>query len=172
MVVVHPHPALFLTYTATAPADRILLWDKPLIKLWKIYLNLRMTCESRFLLYHSSFKKDKKLPIVKHVANRLKMWILWKFRNFKISRQKGGNFFLRKTLRTKIIHEGLKIWRSFEIFSFEHMEWKYWSQSTPGVYLLDSIYKDSIFWSLYIAESENEDSLNRGFWSTQLFNSL
>ena len=39
----------------------------------------------------------------------------------------------------------------------------YWSQSTTGVYLLDSIYKDSIFWSLYIAESEHKDSLNRGF---------
>ena len=28
---------------------------------------------------------------------------------------------------------------------------------------MDSFYEDSIFWSLYIAESEHKDSLNRGF---------
>ena len=39
----------------------------------------------------------------------------------------------------------------------------YWSQSTTGVITLDSFYKYSIFWSLYIAESEHKDSLNRGF---------
>ena len=39
----------------------------------------------------------------------------------------------------------------------------YWSQFTTGVISLDSFYEDSIFWSLYIAESEHKDSLNRGF---------
>ena len=36
----------------------------------------------------------------------------------------------------------------------------YWSQSTTGVITLDSFYEESIFWSLYMVESEHEDSLN------------
>ena len=39
----------------------------------------------------------------------------------------------------------------------------YWSQSTTGVITLDSFYEESIFWSLYMVESEHKDSLNRGF---------
>ena len=44
----------------------------------------------------------------------------------------------------------------------------YWSQFTTGVISLDSFYEESIFWSLYIVESEHKDSLNRGFLLTRL----